>query len=130
MTYLLIAIGSAIGGVARHGAGAWIALRFGQTFPWGTLAVNVLGSFAIGVAAALIAAPQRAGNADFVREFLMIGFLGGFTTFSAFSLQTLQLLRDGKVALAAANVVASMLICLIAVAAGYVIAARFSAAAG
>lgn len=121
--WLLVAIGSALGGVSRHGVGVLIAQRFGHTFPWGTLTVNVLGSFAIGVCGALVTVSNRP-SAPVVRDFVMIGFLGGFTTFSAFSLQTLQLLRDGKLGSAAANVVASVLVCLLAVWAGFALAMR------
>lgn len=127
--WILIAAGSALGGVSRHGLGLLIAQRFGQSFPWGTLAVNVLGSFAIGVCGAWVADAQRA-NAQLIRELLMIGFLGGFTTFSAFSLQTLQLLRDGKLASAFANVAGSLLLCLIAVWLGFVLAMKQSGPTG
>jgi fluoride exporter len=123
MSWLLVAVGSALGGLARHACGLLIAQRVGQSFPWATLTVNVLGSLAIGVCAALIAGSSRA-SATLARDFLMVGFLGGFTTFSAFSLQTLQLLRDGKSAAALANVVASVVVCLIAVWLGFSLFAR------
>src|SRR5690349_17110746 len=121
--WLLVAVGSALGGVSRHGVGLLVAQRVGLAFPWGTLTVNVIGSFAIGVCGALLGATNRT-TAPLLREFVMIGFLGGFTTFSAFSLQTLQLLRDGKAAAAVANVVASVLICLLAVWLGFALAMR------
>lgn len=121
MSWLLVAIGSALGGVARHAVGLFVAQRWGGAFPWGTLTVNVVGSFAIGVLGALVAVSQRASTADVVRELLMIGFLGGFTTFSAFSLQTLQLLRDGRPGFALANVGASLALCLVAVWLGYLL---------
>ena len=127
MTWFLVAIGSALGGIARHATGLLITQRVAGSFPWGTFAVNVLGSFAIGVVAALLAHAQRGSNVQFIREFVMIGFLGGFTTFSAFSLQTLQLLRDGKPSLALANIGLSILVCLAAVWLGYVITARVTA---
>jgi fluoride exporter len=123
--WLLVAVGSALGGVSRYACGVAIAQRFGQAFPWGTLAVNVIGCFAIGALGALMLVPHRAG-ATIIRDFVMIGFLGGFTTFSAFSLQTFQLMRDGKIALAVANVAASVILCLIAVALGFVVASRLS----
>jgi fluoride exporter len=122
--WVLVAVGSALGGVSRHACGLAIAQRYGQAFPWGTLAVNVIGSFAIGVFGALMASPNRPG-ASIIRDFVMVGFLGGFTTFSAFSLQTLQLLRDGKVAAAAANATGSVILCLIAVAVGFGVSSRF-----
>lgn len=122
-TWMLIAIGSALGGVSRHVLGTWVVQRVGQGFPWGTLAVNALGSFIIGICAAWAMSVQR-DTAAFVRDFAMIGFLGGFTTFSAFSLQTLQLLRDGKIGFALANVAGSVVVCLLAVWLGLVFALR------
>lgn len=119
MSWLLIAIGSALGGVARHAVGLFVTQKWGSVFPWGTLTVNVVGSFSIGVLGALVAVSQRTSTADVVRELLMIGFLGGFTTFSAFSLQTLQLLRDGQPGYALANVGVSIAACLVAVWLGY-----------
>ena len=121
--WLLIAVGGALGSVSRYACSVFVTQRLGQSFPWGTLVVNVVGSFAIGVLAAVIAAPQRAGS-QIIRDFMMVGFLGGFTTFSAFSLQTLQLMRDGKVAVALINVVASVLVCLIAVWLGFSLVPR------
>jgi len=118
MSWLLIAIGSALGGVARHAVGLFVAQKWGSAFPWGTLTVNVVGSFSIGVLGALVAVSQRSSSVA-VRELLMIGLLGGFTTFSAFSLQTLQLLRDGRPGMALANVAASVVVCLVAVWLGY-----------
>ena len=106
-----------------------VAQKWGTTFPWGTLTVNVAGSFAIGALAAFVGISQRTPTtAQYVREFVMIGFLGGFTTFSAFSLQTLQLLRDGKIASAFANVTISIVACLLAVWLGYALLARFDGA--
>jgi fluoride exporter len=127
MTWVLIAIGSALGGIARHATGLLFTQRIGGMFPWGTFTVNALGSLAIGVCGAWVAQAQRDSPMQFTREFLMIGFLGGFTTFSAFSLQTLQLARDGKPGLALANVAFSILVCLAAVWLGYAIAARVTA---
>lgn len=121
MSWLLVAIGSALGGVARHAVGLLVSQKWGSAFPWSTLTVNVAGSFAIGIFAAVIAGTQRASTADFVRELVIIGFLGGFTTFSAFSLQTLQLFRDGRAGFALANVAASVGACLIAVWLGYLL---------
>ena len=126
MTYLLIAIGSALGGVARHACGVLIPQRFGQSFPWGTLFVNVTGSLAIGIAAAFVASHEKAAVAQTTRDFVMIGFLGGFTTFSAFSLQTLQLLKQHALGLAAANAATSVLTCLLAVWLGYTLTERLT----
>lgn len=116
MTYLWIALGSAVGGVGRYWCTSLVSGRFGDEFPWGTLLVNVAGSFMIGVVAPLsgsLGHPWAPGPE--ARAFIMVGFCGGYTTFSAFSLQTLQLLRDGQLLYALGNVVLSVAICLIAV---------------
>lgn len=123
MSWLLVAVGSALGGMARFGCGLWIA-RLGLAFPWSTLLVNVLGSFTIGLVAALSTDIARAGANALTREFVIIGLLGGFTTFSAFSLQTIQLLQAGKSLMAFANVAASVALCLGATWLGFVLAAR------
>lgn len=120
MTYLWIALGSAIGGVGRYWCTVLVSERFGDAFPWGTLLVNVTGSFIIGVVAPLSGSldhPWAPGPE--ARAFIMVGFCGGYTTFSAFSLQTLQLLRDGQWVPAVGNVVLSVAVCLIAVWLGY-----------
>ena len=115
--YLWIGAGSALGGMARHGCAVLAARYLGDGFPWGTLIVNVAGSFAIGVIAALTEGRGRLGEP--ARYFLMAGFCGGFTTFSAFSLQTLALLQNGAWAGAAANVLFSVLLCLLGAWLGY-----------
>ena len=96
MSYLWIAIGGALGSVARFWMSGLVAEKYGQTFPWGTIFVNVSGSFIIGLIGAL-ANPE--GRLDpqsraWATHFLMLGFCGGYTTFSSFSLQTLNLLRE------------------------------------
>jgi fluoride exporter len=123
MSWLLVAIGSALGGVSRHACAEFVA-RFSPQFPWATLFVNVSGSLAIGVLGALLMAPERANSSQWARELMMVGFLGGFTTFSAFSLQTLQLLRDGRSLLAAWNVMGSVMLCLTATWIGFAIGTR------
>jgi fluoride exporter len=110
LTYLWIALGSALGGCARFAITSYIGNSAG--FPWGTLAVNVAGCFVIGVLASTIESLPW-------KQFLMIGFCGGFTTFSSFGLETLALLREGQTARAAAYVAASVAICLAAVWAGH-----------
>ncbi len=115
---LLIALGSALGGVARNGLTGWVTQRAGETFPWGTLAVNVLGSLVVGALAALGDSPRWGLSAE-ARQFLLIGVLGGFTTFSAFSLQTLRLVQDGDWARAVGNALLSVALGLAAAAAGY-----------
>ena len=120
MTYLWVAIGSAIGGVGRYWCGALVSARWGDDFPWGTILVNVAGSFVIGVVAAMGEALDRSWlPAHHVRAFIVVGFCGGYTTFSAFSLQTLDLLREGAWMHALGNVVVSVVVCLIAVWLGY-----------
>lgn len=114
-TYLWIGVGGALGSVARHWCNSAAAAAFGATFPWGTLIVNVLGSAVIGLAAAAMSADGRFPVGDDVRAFLMIGICGGFTTFSAFSLQTLSLVQTGQWLSATANVVLSVALCLMAV---------------
>ena len=126
MSYLLIALGSALGGVARYWASGFVAERVGEVFPWGTLSVNVVGSFLIGILGALSEADARWYIDPGTRQFLMIGVLGGFTTFSSFSLQTLQLLRDGQWIYAATNIVLSVLSCLIAVWLGFLLVSSFN----
>lgn len=126
MSYLLIALGSAIGGVARYWCSGLVAQRVGEVFPWGTFAVNVIGCFLIGIMGAMSEPDGRWYVDPGARQFLMIGVLGGFTTFSSFSLQTLNLLRDGEWLYAAANVAASVAACLLAVWLGFVVVAGLS----
>ncbi len=121
-TYLWVAFGGALGSVLRFGVSEWMAFRFGQTFPWGTLTVNAVGSLLIGMLAAM-AVPDgvRLLSQTPARAFLIVGFCGGFTTFSTFSLQTLNLMQGGRWLEAGANVGASVLICLGAVAVGFIL---------
>ena len=117
MNYLWVAIGSACGGMARYacsGLGALVS----ETFPWGTLFVNVLGSLIIGALVVLIPPDGRFLIAD-ARAFLMIGICGGFTTFSSFSLETLNLARNGEWASAVSYTIGSVVLCLVAVWLGY-----------
>lgn len=123
MTYLWIAIGGALGSVVRFACSEWIQLRW-PTFPWGTLFVNVLGSWLIGLLAAL-SETGRLGDSLSLRHFLIIGVLGGFTTFSSFSLQTLMLARSGAVLMAGLNVMASVGFCLCAAWVGFVLGSQF-----
>jgi CrcB protein len=122
--FLYIALGSALGGVARHWISGMVAARVGETFPWGTFLVNALGSLSIGVLAGF-ADSGRIGLSAEARQFLMVGILGGFTTFSSFSLQTLRLVQDGDWARAAGNVMGTVLVCLVAVFIGWRIARLF-----
>jgi fluoride exporter len=122
MNYLWIAMGSALGGVARYGMSGWVARHWGETFPLGTLLVNLSGCFLIGVIACFAATESRVWLSAWQRDFLMLGVCGGYTTFSSFSLQTLNLLRDGDGFRAALNVLGSVLGCMIAVWLGYALA--------
>ena len=126
ITYFWVAIGSALGGVARFGCSGVAARMFGETFPWGTLIVNVAGSFIIGFVAALTGPDGRVFIGSVPRQFIMAGFCGGFTTFSSFSLQTLNLVNDGEWLRAGGNICGSVALCLIAVWAGYVLAASIN----
>ena len=130
VTYLWIALGGALGSVARYGASSLIAGWFGETFPWGTLAVNVTGSLLIGFFAALTGPDGRILVSPDARTFVMVGICGGYTTFSSFSLQTLNLVRDGEFLYAGLNVVLSTAACLLAVWLGYVAATALSQARG
>lgn len=96
MAYVWIAIGSALGGVARYWCSGVAARTIGETFPWGTLIVNVVGSFIIGFFATLTGPDGRVFASSAARQFVMIGFCGGYTTFSSFSIQTLNLVQDGE----------------------------------
>jgi CrcB protein len=119
MTVLWVALGGALGSVARY-AISGIAVRWlGAGFPYGTLFVNVTGSFTIGLLAALVAADGRLSLGADARAFLMVGVLGGFTTFSSFSLETLNLARSGALAPAMLNVAGSLVLCLAAVSVGF-----------
>ncbi len=118
-TYLWIALGSALGGMARYWMTVTMAAVTGLQFPWGTIAINIIGSFVIGFVAALTGAQGRFDVPTDARLFVMTGLCGGFTTFSAFSLQTLDLARDGRWLQAGGNVGLSVILCLAAVALGY-----------
>jgi fluoride exporter len=122
LTYLWVALGGAIGTTARYWLSTVVARAFGETFPWGTLIINITGSFVIGFFAALTGPDGRLFASSTVRQFVMVGICGGYTTFSAFSLQTLNLANDGEWARAGANIGLSVLLCLIAVWAGVVLA--------
>ena len=121
-SYLLIMLGSALGGVGRYWCSGMVARHFGETFPWGTLLVNVVGSFVIGFVNALVAPDGRSLIGTPARQFVMVGLCGGYTTFSSFSLQTLNLVRDGELLDAAANVGGSVTACLISVWLGHLAA--------
>ncbi len=120
VTYLWVGLGSALGGMGRYWCSGLIARNVGETFPWGTVFVNVSGSFVIGFLATVLAADGRWLVAADARAFLMIGICGGFTTFSTFSLETLNLMRDGEWSWAFGNVLLSVGVCMLAVWLGHI----------
>ena len=120
-TVLIVGFGSALGGMTRFWVSGYINEKAGPVFPWGTMTVNVVGSFVIGLIATLTAPEGRWMVSGATRDFAMLGFLGGFTTFSSFSLNTLNLLIDGEWLYAGANAIVSLVACLIAVWAGHTI---------
>lgn len=110
LTYSAIAIGGAIGACLRFAVGEWMLHLFGRAFPFGTLLVNILGSFVIGLLYGLLITEQIAPNPW--RIFIGIGVLGAFTTFSTFSMDTVLLLQQGDWQKAIANVVLNLVLCL------------------
>jgi CrcB protein len=120
--YFWITVGSALGGIARYWCSTVVANVSGSAFPWGTLVVNVLGSFIIGYFGTLTGPEGRLYVPFEYRLFVMTGFCGGYTTFSSFSLQTLGLMQGAEWGLAAANVAASVALCLLAVWLGHLAA--------
>lgn len=121
---LLVAFGGAIGSVLRYYVGVWSLRLAGPTFPWGTLTVNVVGSFVIGLFAEMIV--RKFGGSVELRLLLMTGILGGFTTFSSFSLDTLALIERGSIGVAALYVVVSVGVSLVMVFAGLSVARALS----
>jgi CrcB protein len=122
LLYVWIALGGALGTVSRFWLSSTVAAHFGDLFPWGTLIINITGSFIIGFFATLTGPDGTLLASTNARSFFMIGFCGGYTTFSSFSLQTLRLAQDGEFLWAAGNVVASNIGCLVAVWLGHVCA--------
>lgn len=126
MTYVYIAVGAALGGVARYWCYGAAARLGAELFPWGTLFVNVAGSALIGFFAALTGAEGRLLVRPEIRMFTMAGFCGGFTTFSTFSLETLRLLQEREWFYAALNIAGSLLLCLLGVWTGHHLAELFN----
>jgi len=123
--YLLIALGGALGTVLRFFLSEVAHRWWGDGFPWATLLINVSGSLLIGFIYTATTTSGRWPLEGEWRQMAMVGFCGGFTTFSAFSLQTLELLRRDLLGRAAANVIASVVVCLTAVWVGHVVALAF-----
>jgi len=118
-TALAIVVAGAFGALARYGLDGWISRRAPTSFPWGTFAINVTGSFLLGLAFVLMT--ERFRPDPWLRSAVTIGFLGAYTTFSTFSLETYRLIEDGSYGLAFANVVGSVAAGLTAVSAGVVL---------
>lgn len=116
---LLVGVGGAIGGASRFVVSDAVGQRWGMTFPWGTLIVNVTGALLIGIFVGLARAYAGGFDSPLMRDLIITGVLGGYTTVSSFSLQTINLVLDRRTALATLNVVASTTLCLVAVALGY-----------
>lgn len=132
LAYLWVAVGGAIGSAARFGLGGLVSQKFGETFPLGTLVINVAGSFIIGFLAAVTSPEGRLTPSTRIlaTQLLMTGVCGGFTTFSSFSLQTLNLMRDGEWLYASGNVLLSVALCLIAVWLGFLLGATVNSMKG
>jgi fluoride exporter len=130
MNALWIFVGGGLGSLARWGASGFVAARVGQTFPWGTLVVNVTGSFIIGLFATLTGPEGRLMAPASFRQFFMLGVCGGYTTFSSFSLQTLNLAEDGQWFRANGNVLLSVALCLVGVWLGHAIAMGINSTKG
>src|SRR5208337_985381 len=126
MTWVWVMLGSALGGLARYWLSSLAARHIGESFPVGTLIVNIVGSFVIGFFASLTGPDGRVFVGTDARQFVMTGVCGGFTTFSSFSLQTLNLARNGEMALAGANAMLSLALCLIAVWLGHIAASALN----
>lgn len=127
-TCLVVMLGGALGALARYIFGA-LALPISAQLPWGTILINIAGSFVIGLFGTLTLAGGRYPASDTLRLFVMVGVCGGFTTFSSFSLQTLDLMRAGAMDRAAVNIGASVVLCIAGVAAGHAIGAHFNGGA-
>lgn len=119
---IAITLGSVLGGCARYFVSGAIARRLGETFPWGTMTINVTGAFLIGIFGALATHPGSAFAAPNPWLFAVTGFLGCYTTVSSFSLQTLTLARSGEPMQALGNIVFSVGLCLAAVSCGFLLA--------
>jgi CrcB protein len=120
MVYLYVAIGGALGSMARFWLANTMAMLTGAEFPWGTLLINIIGSFVISFFGTLTGASPRFAVPNEARVFVTVGLCGGFTTFSSFSIQTLELVRTGQPGRAGLYVAASVVLCLAACALGFV----------
>jgi CrcB protein len=128
MVYLWVAIGGALGSMARFWLANTMAVWTGAEFPWGTLLINVIGSFVISFFGMLTGTAARFAVPYEARIFVTVGLCGGFTTFSSFSLQTIDLLRTGQPFRAVLYVAASVILCLAACALGFAAATAITGA--
>jgi fluoride exporter len=126
-SYLLVFLGAGIGGALRHGVNVGCARMCGTAFPWGTLTVNVVGSFIMGAIAGWLASKAGEAWSQPLRLFLTTGILGGFTTFSAFSLDAVLIWERGQSGLAATYVTASVLLSIAGLVAGLCLARALTA---
>jgi CrcB protein len=122
---IIVFVGGGIGSMLRFWLSGFVAERFGETFPYGTLVVNLVGSFIIGITAGCLGHLGDSFLASGLRQFIMVGFCGGLTTFSSFSLQTWNLVLGGRWGSAFTNIIVSTILCLALVALGWDIAQRF-----
>jgi len=127
MTWLYIAIGGALGALLRYGVSGWVQELTRSSFPWGTMSVNVLGSLVLGFAIAWLQSGTASAE---LRQFVTIGLLGAFTTFSTFSYEAVALFRDGDVWGGGVYVAGSVLAGLLGILAGFALAAQLLAARG
>jgi fluoride exporter len=127
LAYVWVALGGALGTTARYWLSGVVARSVGETFPWGTMVINISGSFVIGFFGALTGPDGRWFVGSNARQFVMIGICGGYTTFSSFSLQTLNLANDGEWFRAGGNIGLSVALCLIAVWVGVALASLINA---
>ena len=130
IAYFWVALGGALGSVSRYWLAGIATARLGETFPLGTLVVNVTGSLAIGFLAALTESEGRTFATPAFRQLFMVGICGGYTTFSSFSLETLRLVRAGEFLYAGGNIVLSVTLCLAAAWLGWVLGAMFNSMKG
>ena len=123
VSYFWVGLCGALGSILRFWLSLLISRQFGEVFPLGILAINVIGSFVIGILTAFTNpdGPLQPSSRIFATQFLMIGLCGGFTTFSSFSRDTLRLLQDRQWLFAGGNVILSLVLCLLAVWAGYLL---------
>src|SRR5262249_52075903 len=127
-TCLVVILGGAIGTFLRYAISV-LALPISRELPWGTILINITGSFVIGLFGTLTLASGRYPAPENVRLFVMVGICGGYNTLPTVSLQTLDLIRSGAVVRAAANVALSVVLCVAAVALGHTLAAHFNGGA-